>query len=107
SDAFFSGATSGRVRAMTDERGNRIKEAGPATPVQLTGLDDVPNAGDTLQVVDEQTQARMIGQMRQDKARETAHTKTGRVTLDQLFQRMQAGTVKDLNIILKGDVQGS
>src|SRR5258706_11227995 len=61
-DHFFSGATSGRVRAMTDERGNRITEAGPATPVQLTGFDDVPNAGDSLQVLDEQTQARMIGQ---------------------------------------------
>jgi translation initiation factor IF-2 len=106
-DPFFTGSTSGRVRAMSDEHGKRIKEAGPATPVQLTGLDDVPNAGDMLQVVDEQTQARMIGQMRQDKARETAGTKTGRVTLDQLFQRMQAGTVKDLNIILKADVQGS
>jgi translation initiation factor IF-2 len=57
-DPFFSGSTSGRVRAMTDQRGERIKEAGPATPVQVTGFDEVPNAGDTLQAVDEQTQAR-------------------------------------------------
>src|SRR5213078_3804558 len=69
-DPYFSGATYGRVRAMTDERGTRIKEAGPATPVQLTGFEDVPNAGDSLQVVDDDTQARMIGQWRQEKARE-------------------------------------
>ena len=107
-DAFFSGATSGRVRAMTDERGNRITDAGPATtPVQLTGFDDVPNAGDSLQVVDEQTQARMIGQMRQEKAREMSQGKTSRMSLDQLFQRMQQGTAKELNLILKADVQGS
>jgi translation initiation factor IF-2 len=106
-DAFFSGATSGRVRAMTDERGTRINEAGPATPVQLSGFDDVPNAGDSLQVVDEQTQARMIGQMRQEKAREASQGKTSRMSLDQLFQRMQSGTAKELNLILKADVQGS
>jgi translation initiation factor IF-2 len=106
-DAFFSGATSGRVRAMTDERGGRINEAGPAMPVQLTGFDDVPNAGDSLQVVDEQTQARMIGQMRQEKAREMSQGKTTRMSLEQLFQRMQSGTAKELNLILKADVQGS
>jgi translation initiation factor IF-2 len=106
-DAFFSGATSGRVRAMTDERGKRINDAAPATPVQLTGFDDVPNAGDSLQVVDEQTQARMIGQMRQEKARELSQVKTSRMSLDQLFQRMQQGTAKELNLILKADVQGS
>ncbi|HUP49281.1 MAG TPA: translation initiation factor IF-2, partial [Thermoanaerobaculia bacterium] len=106
-DSFFSGQTYGRVRAMTDERGQRIKEAGPATPVQVTGLDDVPNAGDTLQVVDDETQARMIGQMRQDKAREAAMQKGGRMSLDQLFQRMQTGTAKELNLIIKADVQGS
>ncbi len=106
-DAFFSGATSGRVRAMTDEQGKRITEAAPATPVQLTGFDDVPNAGDSLQVVDEQTQARMIGQMRQEKARELSQGKTSRMSLDQLFARMQQGIAKELNLILKADVQGS
>jgi translation initiation factor IF-2 len=106
-DPFFSGSTYGRVRAMTDERGLRIKEAGPATPVQLSGFEDVPNAGDALQVVDDETQARMIGQMRQEKAREAAQAGSSRMSLDQLFQKMQAGTVKELNIILKADVQGS
>jgi translation initiation factor IF-2 len=106
-DAFFSGHTWGRVRAMTDQRGERVKEAGPATPVQVTGFDDVPNAGDSLQVLDDETQARMIGQMRQEKAREAAMSKGTRASLDQLFQRMQAGTTKELNLIVKADVQGS
>src|SRR4051812_3611263 len=106
-DAFFSGTTWGRVRAMSDERGDRVKEVGPATPVQVSGFEDVPNAGDALQVVDDDTQARMIGQMRQEKARESAQTKTGRMSLDQLFQRMQQGQTKDLNVILKADVAGS
>ncbi|MEA2463864.1 MAG: translation initiation factor [Acidobacteriota bacterium] len=106
-DAFFSGTTWGRVRAMSDEFGQRIKEAGPATPVQLSGFEDVPNAGDSLAVVDDDTQARMIGQLRQEKAREVAHQKGARMSLDQLFQRMQTGGVKELNLIVKADVQGS
>jgi translation initiation factor IF-2 len=106
-DPFFSGTTWGRVRALSDERGKRINEAGPATPVQLTGLDDVPNAGDSLQVVDDETQARMIGQMRTEKAREAGQTKASRMSLDQLFARMKEGTTKELNVILKADVQGS
>jgi translation initiation factor IF-2 len=106
-DPFFSGTTWGRVRAMTDERGKRIQDAGPATPVQITGFEDVPNAGDGLAVVDDDTQARMIGQLRQEKAREAAQQKTGRVSLDQLFQRMQQGATKELNLIVKADVQGS
>jgi translation initiation factor IF-2 len=106
-DAFFSGSTWGRVRAMSDERGERIKEAPPATPVQVTGFDEVPGAGDTLQVLDDETQARMIGQMRQEKAREAAQQKGSRMSLDQLFQKMQKGETKELNVILKADVQGS
>jgi translation initiation factor IF-2 len=106
-DAFFSGHTWGRVRAMSDERGDRVKEAPPATPVQVTGFDEVPNAGDTLQVLDDETQARMIGQMRSEKAREAAQQKGSRMSLDQLFQKMQKGETKELNIILKADVQGS
>ena len=106
-DPFFSGQTWGRVRAMTDQRGERVKEAGPATPVQVTGFDEVPNAGDSLQVLDDETQARMIGQMRQEKAREAAQAKPARASLDQLFQKMQKGETKELNVILKADVQGS
>jgi translation initiation factor IF-2 len=106
-DPFFSGTTWGRVRAMSDERGQRILEAGPATPVQLSGFEDVPNAGDSIAVVDDDTQARMIGQLRQEKARENAQQKVGRMSLDQLFQRMQSGGIKELNLIVKADVQGS
>jgi translation initiation factor IF-2 len=106
-DPFFSGTTWGRVRSMSDERGKRITEAGPATPVQLAGFEDVPNAGDSIAVVDDDTQARMIGQLRQEKARENAQQKVGRMSLDQLFQRMQSGGVKELNLIVKADVQGS
>jgi translation initiation factor IF-2 len=107
-DPFFSGATHGKVRAMSDERGARIKEAGPSTPVQVSGFDDVPGAGDSLQAVDEQTEARMIGQLRQDKVRETSAQKLStRVSLDQLFQRMQQGQAKEINLIVKADVQGS
>jgi translation initiation factor IF-2 len=106
-DAFFSGATSGRVRAMSDERGARIKEAGPSMPVAVTGFDEIPNAGDTLQVIDEESRARMIGQLRQEKMREAAAQKGPRMSLDQLFKKMQSGNVKELNIILKADVQGS
>jgi translation initiation factor IF-2 len=106
-DPFFSGTTWGRVRAMSDEFGKRISEAGPATPVQLSGFEDVPNAGDSIAVVDDDTQARMIGQLRQEKARENAQQKVGRMSLDQLFQRMQTGGIKELNLIVKADVQGS
>jgi translation initiation factor IF-2 len=106
-DAFFSGATSGRVRAMSDERGERIKEGGPSAPVAVTGFDEIPKAGDLMQVVDEESRARMIGHLRQEKIREAANQKSPRMSLDQLFQKMQAGNVKELNIILKADVQGS
>ncbi|HVT45738.1 MAG TPA: translation initiation factor IF-2 [Thermoanaerobaculia bacterium] len=106
-DPFFSGSVSGRVRSMADERGNRLKEAGPSTPVSVAGFDEMPRAGDTLQVVDEEAQARMIGQMRQQKAREQSQQKPQPVSLDQLFARMQSGTIKSLNLILKADVQGS
>ncbi|HSP14182.1 MAG TPA: translation initiation factor IF-2 [Thermoanaerobaculia bacterium] len=106
-DPFFTGQTAGRVRAMTDQRGERVKEVGPATPVQVTGFEDVPNAGDTMQVLDDETQTRMIAQMRQEKAREAAQSKGARMSLDQLFQRMQSGTAKELALIIKADVQGS
>jgi len=106
-DAFFSGSTSGRVRAMSDETGARIKEAGPSTPVSVTGFDDMPKAGDTMQAVDEESRARMIGSMRQEKAREQLTHKGSRMSLDQLFEKMQSGTAKEINLIVKADVQGS
>jgi translation initiation factor IF-2 len=92
---------------MVDDHGNRLKEAGPATPLSVTGFDEVPNAGDSFVVVDEESQARVIAEQRQLKARETAMQKGSRMSLDQLFQKMQSGTVKELNLIVKADVQGS
>ena len=106
-EPFISGSASGRVRAMTDDRGTRLKEAGPATPVSVMGFDDIPNAGDTFLVVDEGALARMMSEMRQEKQRESMVQKGSRMSLDQLFEKMQAGIVKDLNLILKADVQGS
>jgi translation initiation factor IF-2 len=106
-DAFFAGAASGRVRAMIDDRGSRLKEAGPASPISVMGFDEIPNAGDTFVVVDEESRARMIGEMRQEKIRESSVKRQEKMSLDQLFQKMQAGTVKDLNLIIKADVQGS
>lgn len=107
SDYFLSGMASGRVRAMTNDHGERIEFAGPATPVSVTGFDDVPNAGDSFIAVDESSQARAIGEMRQAKAREEALRKAPKMSLDQLFSKMQEGELKELPIIIKADVQGS
>ncbi|HUP65070.1 MAG TPA: translation initiation factor IF-2 [Thermoanaerobaculia bacterium] len=106
-DVFFAGAAAGRVRAMIDDRGHRLTAAPPATPVAVMGFDDIPKAGDSFVVVDEQSHARMIGEMRQEKARDQAIRKNDKMSLDQLFMKMQQGTVKDLNLIVKADVQGS
>jgi translation initiation factor IF-2 len=107
SDPFIAGSASGRVRAMNDDHGQRIKEAPPATPVSVMGFDDIPNAGDSFVVVDEASLARMMSEMRQEKVREQMVQKGSRMSLDQLFEKMQAGVVKDLNLIIKADVQGS
>jgi len=91
---------------MSDEHGKRITQAPPATPVSVMGFDDMPNAGDTFLVVDEEAQARLISEQRQQKARDQMQQKS-RMSLDQLFQKMKSGTVKELNLIVKADVQGS
>jgi translation initiation factor IF-2 len=106
-DPFFAGPATGRVRAMQDDRGNRIKEALPSTPVSVSGFEDLPNAGDTFMVVDEASQARMIAEMRQSKAREAKVQTGARISLDQLFEKMRSGSAKELNLIVKADVLGS
>ena len=107
-DHFFSGSATGRVRSMMDDHGRRIEEAGPATPISVSGFDDLPNAGDSFVVVDESAQARMISELRQLRAREEQMKKrTTGMSLDQLFQKMQSENLKELNLIVKGDVQGS
>jgi translation initiation factor IF-2 len=106
-DTFIVGAIYGRVRAMLDDRGNFTTEASPATPVEVLGLEDVPQVGDRLQVIEDTAKARQIAVHRQAKVREAALAKSARLTLDQLHQQLAAGDVKELPLILKADVQGS
>jgi translation initiation factor IF-2 len=106
-DPIVCGTIFGKVRAMVDDKGQRIKKAGPATPVEVLGLNDVPEAGDMLQVVDDERTARQIAEKRADKRREVELKKSAKVSLDDLFDQIQEGEVKDLNIIVKADVQGS
>jgi translation initiation factor IF-2 len=107
-DVFIVGAVYGKVRAMFDDRGRPIKQAGPATPVEVLGLQGVPEAGDQFQVADE-AKARHIVEYRQSKQREASLAKTasGRLTLDQLHEQLRAGDVKELPVVIKADVQGS
>lgn len=106
-DVFFAGTAVGRVRAMLDDRGQRLSEAGPATPVEVMGLEDIPNAGDTLQVVEDEGKARQVSSFRSQKEREESLVKSSRMSLDSLFTRMKTGETKDLPLIVKADVHGS
>jgi translation initiation factor IF-2 len=107
-DVFVSGATWGRVRSMSDDVGRRIQAAGPATPVEVTGFNELPDAGDILQVVEDESKARGIAEFRTQEERRRGLAPTqARMSLDQLFNRIQEGEVKDLPVILKADVQGS
>ncbi|MGA8011059.1 MAG: translation initiation factor IF-2, partial [Candidatus Acidiferrales bacterium] len=108
-DVFIVGAVYGKVRAMFDDRGQTIQKAQPSTPVEVLGLQGVPEAGDQFQVADE-AKARHIVEYRQAKQREAALAKTassGRLTLDQLHEQLRAGEVKELAVVVKADVQGS
>jgi translation initiation factor IF-2 len=107
-DFFILGAVFGKVRAMFDDRGQPIKKAAPSTPVEVLGLQGVPEAGDQFQVADE-AKARHIVEYRQSKQREAALAKTasGRLTLDQLHEQLRLGEVKELPVVIKADVQGS
>jgi translation initiation factor IF-2 len=107
-DVFIVGAVYGKVRAMFDDRGQLIKKAAPATPVEVLGLQGIPDAGDQFQVADE-AKARHIVEYRQGKQREAtlAKSSSGRLTLDQLHEQLRAGEVKELPVVIKADVQGS
>ena len=107
-DVFIVGSVYGKVRAMFDDRGHPIKQAAPATPVEVLGLQGVPEAGDQFQVADE-AKARHIVEYRQGKQREASLAKTasGRLTLDQLHEQLRVGEVKELPVVVKADVQGS
>ncbi|MGC2854912.1 translation initiation factor IF-2 [Novispirillum sp. DQ9] len=106
-DVFIAGAEWGRVRAMIDDHGNRLEEAGPSTPVEILGLNGTPAAGDDFIVVEEEAKAREIAEYRQRKDREAQAVKSARGTLDQMFAKIQAGEAKELPVVIKGDVQGS
>ena len=106
-DAFVAGDCFGRIRAMTNDRGRRIKEAGPSTPIEITGLTEVPQAGDPFMVFEDERKAREIADKRSIKTRQETMKSNSKVTLDDLFNKIKDGEIKDLNVILKADVQGS
>ena len=106
-DPLVVGNTFGRVRAMINDRSKNIQTAKPSTPVEITGLQDVPNAGDRFVVFGDEKTARQIGEKRQQQYIETTRQANSAVSLDTLFEQMKQGEMKDLNIIIKADVQGS
>lgn len=106
-DPFVAGPCFGRVRAMENSRGQRIQSAGPATPLQLTGFDDMPQAGDKIVVAADEKTAKEVANQRQQIRREQALRKTKHMTLDDLSRRLALGEVSELNIIIKADVDGS
>lgn len=106
-DPIVVGNTFGRVRAMVNDLGKRIKKAGPSTPVEITGLSHVPQAGDRFVVFEDEKTARQIGELRQQKQLEERRGEQSKVSLEDLFEKIKQGDIKDLNIILKADVQGS
>jgi translation initiation factor IF-2 len=106
-DAVVCGLAHGRIRAMTNDRGERVQKAGPATPVEITGLSSVPQAGDVLEEVKDERTARQTAEKRQQQARASRLAVTQRVTLDDIYRRIAEGEAKELNLVLKGDVHGS
>jgi translation initiation factor IF-2 len=106
-DVFVSGRYSGKVRAMMDNFGKRMKEIGPSCPVEVLGFTGVPEAGDKFYVVEFDKDARTISETRQDRYRNEKLGANSHVSLDNLFQQIQEGEIKELNVVLKGDVQGS
>lgn len=106
-DSYVVGNTFGKVRAMFNDRGTEIKEAGPSTPVEILGLESMPDAGDTFFVMADRDKAKGIAQYRKMKEREAQLAKSSRVSLEGLAEQIKQAGVKDLNLILKGDVQGS
>ncbi len=106
-DSIISGTTFGRIRVMTNENGKKIDDAGPSTPIEVTGMDEVPTAGDIFYAVSDDRVAKHLVDMRKTEQREKSIGKAPRVTLDDLFNQIKQGDVKELNIIVKADVQGS
>ena len=106
-DIIVAGTSVGRVRAMVDEHGRNVKEAGPSCPVEIMGLDEAPQAGDVFDAVSDERLARELVEQRKQKLKDEQFSSVQKVTLDNLFSSLQAGEVKDLNVVVKADVQGS
>jgi translation initiation factor IF-2 len=105
-DYILVGTTYGKVRALINDKGEKVRKALPSTPVEVLGLNDVPMAGDTMDATDERT-ARTIAGKRVAKIRNEEVHKVGKVSLDDIFKRIQEGELKELNIVVKADVQGT
>ncbi len=106
-DAFVCGVYHGKVRAMIDDRGRKVEAAPPSFPVEILGLQGVPQAGDSFVAVADESKARQIAEYRQSKQRETELVKSSKVSLEELYDQIKAGDVKELRVVLKADVQGS
>ena len=106
-DTVIAGKAVGRVRVMTDERGRKLENAGPSVPVEIIGLGEVPDAGDVFYAVDNERMARELVEQRKEKEKEERNKAMQKVTLENLFDTIQQGNMKELNIIIKADVQGS
>ena len=106
-DSFLVGTVAGRVRALIDDTGKKIKKAGPSTPVEVIGFPEVPQAGDIFVVMDDEKKARQIAMNRLHKQKQATMARRKMVTLDDLFERVKEGEIRDLNLIIKADVQGS
>ena len=106
-DIVIAGTSVGRVRVMTNERGQKLKEAGPSVPVEIAGLTEVPTAGDAFDAVSNERLARELVEQRKQKAKDEANAAASKVTLDNLFDRLGEGELKELKLIVKADVQGS
>ncbi len=106
-DIVVAGTAVGRVRAMADENGNRVEAAGPSVPVEIMGLDEVPASGDIVNAVTDERLARELVEQRKEKAKEEQFSQYKKVTLDNLFDQLKEGEMKELDIIVKADVQGS
>ena len=107
SDIIIAGTAVGRVRVMTNDKGRTVKQAGPSVPVEITGLAEVPSPGDEFASVEDERMARQLVEQRKQKIKDAAAKLTQKVTLDNLFAKMQEGEMKELNLIVKADVQGS
>ncbi|MGV6943395.1 translation initiation factor IF-2 [Sphingobacterium kyonggiense] len=106
-DPILAGSYSGKVKALTNERGERVKEAGPSVPVQILGMSGAPTAGDKLYVLESESEARQVANKRLQLQREQGMRATKHITLDEIGRRLAIGNFKELNIIVKGDVDGS